>query len=95
MLSNSKFRIWVDLTQNFSMGFSELYNDMDPTDPTCSNWVQKQPCEDPEAYPQSKFRDAFLAAISEYNQFGVAATSMRFRIDSATSLQLFGFKVAW
>ena len=77
------------------MGFSELYKDMDPKDTTCSNWVQKQPCEDPEAYPLGKFRDAFLAAISEYNQFGVAATSMRFRIDSTAALQLFGFKVAW
>ena len=55
--------------------------------------VQKQPCEDPDAYPQGKFGDAFLAAISEYNQFGVAATSIRFRIDSAAALQLFGFKV--
>ena len=48
--------------------------------------------EDPNKYEKPK--DAWVAAIEEYNGFGAAKVSARFRIDQATSLQLFGFKVA-
>ena len=50
--------------------------------------------QDPAKYPENKFKEAFLAAINEYNQFGVAATSLRFKVDSQSQDQLFGFQVA-
>ena len=39
------------------------------------------------------FKSAFMAAVEEFNGYGVAAFSAKHRIDSATALQLYGFKV--
>jgi hypothetical protein len=37
---------------------------------------------------------AFVAAIEEYNGYGVSQTSHRFKIEHSQQLQLYGFKVA-
>ena len=36
-----------------------------------------------------------MAAVQEFNDFGVAATSVRLRIDDASALQLFAFRAFW
>ena len=41
---------------------------------------------------KGQFKLAFLKAIEEYNQFGQAAFSSRFRVDEQTALQMYGFK---
>ena len=36
-----------------------------------------------------------MMAVQEFNDFGAAATSVRLRIDDASALQLFAFRVVW
>jgi hypothetical protein len=48
--------------------------------------------QDPTKFPEGKFKDAFLAAIHEYNSYGLAEFNVRFRFDETAQLQLYGFK---
>ena len=36
-----------------------------------------------------------MAAVEEFNSYGLAALSAKHRIDSTAALQLYGFKVPW
>ena len=41
------------------------------------------------------FRGAFLAAVDEYNTYGAAAHSAKWRIDDDTAAQMYGFKAGF
>lgn len=38
---------------------------------------------------------AFLDSVAEYNEYGIAVTSPKYRVDDEQALQLYGMKVAW
>ena len=40
------------------------------------------------------YKEAFLEACQQYNEFGAASQNVRLQIDEATSLRLYGLKVA-
>ena len=50
--------------------------------------------QEDENYGNSKedYKAAFLKAIEEYNNFGVACTQAKLRIDDSLALSLLGFK---
>ena len=51
--------------------------------------------EDTVKFPESKYKDAFFAAMEEYNQYGIAEVNSRYRLDKSAMDELYGFKVAW
>ena len=57
--------------------------------------IKIQNHEDTVKYPESKYKDAFFAAMEEYNQYGIAEVSSRYRLDKTAMDELYGFKVAW
>ena len=48
--------------------------------------------QDPTKFPEGKFKEAFLAAIQEYNSYGLAEFNVRLRLDEIAQIQLYGFK---
>ena len=52
--------------------------------------------KDPHIYALSGtgFRDAYLAAVKEYNEFGVARNNSKYQIDHGSALELYGLKEA-
>lgn len=56
------------------------------------HFLSLDPDEDPNTYSK-KPKEAFLAAVDEYNQFGYSQFGARFRIDLQSAVQLYGFKV--
>ena len=87
---NSNVRIWARNLKHFQDNFTRFRGSI------CYQTIIKiQNHEDTVKYPESKYKDAFFAAMEEYNQYGIAEVSSRYRLDKTAMDELYGFKVAW